>query len=199
MKIPVVLALLVALVTTVLAFFFIFADDHVYHGLVLEPPDPAPDFVLTNVKTGQPFQFAQDRGAVTLLYFGYIQCPDVCPMTLGLWRQVKQSLGPDADSVRFVFITVDPERDTAELVASYVNAFDETFIGLRGEPDLLTKVIEAYDIHVEKEYFTDTAIGYTVNHTASTFLLDPQGNIKVKYPFGISAEGMLEDIVYLLE
>lgn len=199
MKMLLIFALLAAVFTTVLAFSFIFGDGHVYHGLAFDPPAPAYDFVLRDVETGQPFHFEQERGEVTLLYFGYIQCPDVCPMTLGVWRQVKKSLGLVAKQVRFIFITVDPERDTPEIVAGYMNAFDETFIGLRGEPERLAEVVDAYNIFVEKAYFDNTASGYTVNHTASTLLIDPQGNLRVQYPFGTEAEAIVEDIVYLLE
>ncbi len=199
MKISVILALTLALFSSILAFNFIWDDRYTYHGLLVDPPRPAPDFVLTDVKTGQPFYFGRERGEVTLLYFGYTQCPDVCPTTMGVWKQVKQALGPKAERVRFIFITVDPERDTSKILATYMRAFDDGFIGLRGEPDLLAEVIADYGIWVEKTYFADTAIGYAVNHTASTFLIDRQGTLRVQYPFGTLAEAMIEDITHLLK
>ena len=135
---------------------------------------------------------------MSLLSFGYTYCPDVCPTTLGVWRQIKQALGPEAEQVRFIFVTVDPERDTPDALARYMRAFDETFIGLHGDSHQLEDVIAAYHIWVEQVDYADSAGGYAVNHTASTFLIDPDGALRVQYPLGTQSEAMVEDIRHLL-
>ncbi len=198
MKLQAIFASALAIFMTVLAFNFIFGDAYAYHGVLYEPQIPAADFTLTDVKTGQPFHFYQDRGEVTLLYFGYTQCPDVCPTTLGVWKQIKAGLGSEAERVRFIFISVDPERDTPEILAKYVSIFDESFIGLSEQPEPLSEVIGDFGIFVEKEFFDETAMGYVINHSASTFLVDPEGALRIRYPFDTPADGMLEDVKHLL-
>lgn len=198
MRIHVVLALALALLSSIVAFNFIFGNNYTYHGVLIEPPQPAGDFTLTDVKSGQPFHLEQERGEITLLYFGYTNCPDVCPTTMSVWKQVKKGLGSKAGRVRFIFISVDPERDRPEVLAKYMSAFDDAFIGLSGRPELISGLAEDYGIWLEKEFYDDTAIGYAVNHTASTFLINPQGALQVSYPFGTPAEAVIEDIEYLL-
>lgn len=198
MKLHTTFAVIAALFTTFMAYTFIFGDGHTYHGVLVEPAQPVSDFVLTDAQSGQPFHFEPERGQVTLLYFGYTGCPDVCPTTLGVWRQIKNKLGTNANRVRFIFITVDPERDTPEVLANYVSVFDESFIGLSDRPEAIAQVVENFGVWVEKEAVEESAIGYVVNHTASTLLVDADGALRVTYPFGTPAEDMLEDIEYLL-
>lgn len=198
MKIPVAFSSTLAVVLSFVTFFFIFGEQHTFHGVLLDPPQPASEFTLTDVKSGQPFHFAPEQGRITLLYFGYTNCPDVCPTTMAVWKEVKNKLGADASRVRFIFITVDPQRDTPAVMAKYMRAFDSDFAGLWGTPAAVAGVVGAYGVWVEKEYREDTALGYVVNHTASTFLIDPQGAVRVQYPFGTPAEAIVDDITYLL-
>ncbi len=201
MKLQVIMAAAMAIFMTVMAANFIFGGAYAYHGVLMEPAIPAADFTLLEVKNEQPFRFKPERGRITLLYFGYTQCPDVCPTTMGVWRQVKQGLGPAAKQVDFIFITVDPQRDTPEVLANYMSAFDESFIGLSGQDELISAVIKDYGIFVEREYYDQsegTTQGYSVNHSASTYLVDPNGSLRVRYPFDTPAKNILKDIQHLL-
>ncbi len=113
-----------------------------YNGTMLDPPQRMPDFTLSD-QHGQPFQLSAQQG-VTLLYFGFTNCPDYCPTTMGTWKQVKQELGAAAENVQFVMVTVDPENDTPETLGSYLARFDEAFIGLRPTPEQLADLNEGY-------------------------------------------------------
>ena len=124
MRIHATLAGAAAIFMTVVAYNFIFGGTHTYHGILFEPAAAATPFTLTNVKTGQPFYFEPEPGRVTLLYFGYTQCSDVCPATLAVWKQIKKEMGANVERVRFVFVTVDPERDTPEVLAKYISVFE---------------------------------------------------------------------------
>ncbi len=200
MKLQVMMAAAMAIFMTVVATNFIFGGDYAYHGVLLEPAIPAADFTLLDVKNDQPFHFKSERGRITLLYFGYTQCPDVCPTTMGVWQQVKQGLGPAAEQVDFIFITVDPQRDTPEILANYMSVFDEAFTGLGGQAEPVSEVIKDYGIFVEREYYdqNETTEIYSVNHSASTFLVDSNSALRVRYPFDTPAEDILADVQHLL-
>lgn len=131
-------------------------------------PAPAADFTLTD-QDGRPFRLSDQRGNVVLLFFGYTNCPDVCPTTLAIWKQVQRALSPDADRVRFVFITVDPERDTAERIKDHLAIFSPDFIGLSGTPDELSAIYQAYGIYHEKGEAQGSAAGYLVTHRPRHF------------------------------
>jgi len=157
----------------------------------------APDFELA-ATNGERFQLSHQQGQVVLMFFGYTSCPDVCPTTLAEARRVLEGLGEDADRVKFVFITVDPERDTPETLGAYVTAFHPAILGLTGAPYELAAVRQAYGIFAEKEVLEGSATGYIVNHTARTFLVDPQGHLRLSYAYGTPPEDILEDIRHLL-
>ncbi len=200
MKLQGMMAVAMAIFMTVVAANFIFGGAYAYHGVLMEPAIPAADFTLVDVKSDQPFHFKAERDRITLLYFGYTQCPDVCPTTMGVWQQVKQGLGPAAEQVDFIFITVDPQRDTPEIMANYMSVFDQSFIGLSGQTEAISGVIKDYGIFVEREYYdeNETTQEYSVSHSASTFLVDPNGSLRVRYPFDTPAEDILADVQYLL-
>lgn len=169
-----------------------------YRGSVLEEPVAVPDFALTD-QNGQTFHLSDQSGSVVLLFFGYTQCPDVCPTTLATWRKVHEALSDDAARVRFVFVTVDPERDTVERLGLHVNAFNPDFIGLTGSEEDLDAVYEFFDIVHEKDTSSGSAAGYLVNHTATAFLLDPEGRWRLREKYGTPAEDIAHDIQQLLE
>ncbi len=169
-----------------------------FRGSALKEPVPVPDFALTD-QNGQTFRLSDQLGSAVLLFFGYTQCPDVCPTTLATWRQVQEALGDDAARVRFVFVTVDPERDTPERLGLHVNAFNPDFIGLTGTQEDLESVYEVFDIIYEKDTSSGSAAGYLVNHTATTFLLDPEGQWRLREKYGTPAEDIAYDIQQLLE
>ena len=168
-------------------------------------PKPAPDLPLTD-QYGRPFSLSTQKGKVVIVYFGYTSCPDVCPVTLAQLTQVWTGLGPD--QARFfqpIFVTVDPERDTEEVIARYLGAFDSAvggdqglgFIGLRGTPAELDPVMAAYDAQAEKKPQPGSAVGYTVNHTAYTYVIDTEGSLVEWFPYGASVDDILWDVRYL--
>lgn len=169
-----------------------------FRGSMLQEPMAVPDFSLTDQR-GQTFRLSDQLGNAVLLFFGYTQCPDVCPTTLATWRRVHEALGEDASRVSFVFVTVDPERDTAERLGLHVNAFNPDFIGLTGSQADLDRVYEIFDIVHEKDTSSGSAAGYLVNHTATAFLLDPEGQWRVREKYGTPAEDIAHDIQQLLE
>jgi protein SCO1/2 len=132
------------------------------------------------------------------MFFGYTSCPDVCPTTLAEARWVLEGLGDDADRVIFLFTTVDPERDTPEVLGTYVAAFHPAIVGLTGAPDVLAAVRQDYGIFAEKEVLEGSATDYIVNHTARLFLVDTEGRLRLSYSFGTPPEDILEDIRHLL-
>jgi protein SCO1/2 len=169
-----------------------------FRGSMLDEPVDVPDFALTD-ENGGLFRLSDQQGNVVLLFFGYTSCPDVCPTTLATWRKIHEALGDDARRVRFVFVTVDPERDTAERLGLHVNAFNPDFIGLTGAPDELDPVYEAFDVYYEKDTSSGSALGYLINHTATTFVLDPQGRWRLRETYGTEAEDIVHDIRQLLD
>lgn len=174
------------------------ADVEGWHGSVLDPALPAPDFTLVDPE-GRPFRLSAQRGHPVLLFFGYTSCPDVCPTELGTWRRVRALLGADADRIRFVFITVDPERDTPEKVGKYVrSAGDPSFIGLSGRPEDLKPVWDAYSVYVKKEKPETPGGFYAVTHSSLSYLVAPDGRLRILYSFGTKAEDIAADLRRIL-
>lgn len=155
------------------------------------------DFALTD-HHGTPRTLADFRGKVVVLFFGYTHCPDVCPTTLAELAETMKQLGPEAQRVQVLFATVDPERDTPELLAQYVPAFNPTFLGLRGDAEATARVTREFKILVEKRAGASPG-NYTVDHSAGTFLFDPQGRLRVYVSYGQGPEVFTHDIRALLE
>jgi protein SCO1/2 len=169
-----------------------------YRGTVVDDPQPAPPLVLDNVDGGT-FDLAEHRGTIYLLYFGYTSCPDICPATLAQARQVFDQLGDQADQVRFLFVTVDPERDTPDILSTYIEVFHSNIIGLAGSQEALQAIFDDYGIVAEKEFIEDSAVGYVMNHTTRVFLIDQEGRLALSYSFGTPPEDMVQDIEHLLQ
>ncbi|MBT3391109.1 MAG: SCO family protein [Chloroflexi bacterium] len=176
---------------------FVFKQPYTYQGSLIDPPAPTSDFTL-KANGGTTFQLSEQHGKIVLLFFGYTRCPDVCPTTLYDFKQIKASLGEQADEIRFVFITVDPERDTIDLLGQFVTAFDSDFIALSGELDELQPVYAAYGVYRQKND-VGSAAGYLMDHTARVYVIDPNGNLRLTFPFGMAPEAMTEDIIHLLK
>lgn len=170
---------------------------YIFHGTLIQSPDPVPDFTLLG-HMGQMVSLNDFRGQLVVLYFGYTVCPDVCPTTLAELRRAREVLGQSADQVQVLMITVDPERDTAEVLADYVTHFDPTFIGLTGTPDEIAAVATYYGVFYERREEEDSALGYLVDHTATQMVIDQEGHLKVVYPFGTSAEDIAADLEYMI-
>ncbi len=154
------------------------------------------DFALTDA-AGKPRTLADYRGKVVVLFFGYTQCPDVCPTTLAALAQTMKTLGADASRVQVVFVTVDPDRDTGELLASYVTAFDPSFVALRGDADATARTAKEFKILYQKQPGR-TPESYTVDHSAGTFVFDPQGRLRLYVGNGQGPEVFAHDIRELL-
>lgn len=167
------------------------------HGSVIQPLAPAADFSLPAAQ-GAPFSLSAQRGKVVVLFFGYIHCTDVCPATLSQFKQIHQRLGADASRVRFVFVTVDPARDTPQTTAQYVAGFDPSLIGLSGSEAQLTPVWQGYGVYRKLDQTSPTDVSYAVEHSTQVYLIDRQGNLRATYPSGTPTDDMLQDVRYLL-
>ena len=174
-----------------------FAPAYEYNGTVLDPPLPLPDFELA-AADGQPFHLSDVEGDIALVYFGYTFCPDVCPLTL---VDVKKALAEleGRERVHVVFVSVDPERDTPEVLARYMNAFDPAFVGLTDDFEKVQAVMKPFGAYAAREEVADSAAGYLVSHTAHVFLVGPQRQLLLIYPFGFEPEGLRSDLTYLLQ
>jgi protein SCO1/2 len=170
---------------------------YIYQGSLIDPPSPAVDFSL-EAGNESTFQLKEQRGNIVLLFFGYTHCPDVCPTTLYDFKQMKTSLGELSEKVKFVFVTVDPKRDTINHLNDYVTAFDTEFIALGGNYSELETVWSAYGVYRE-EKDVGSAGGYLVDHTARVYVIDLQGNLRLTFPFGMAPEAMTNDVMQLLE
>jgi protein SCO1/2 len=171
--------------------------DEKFRGGVLEPAHPAPDFALT-ASDGSTFRLHEQRGRVVVLFFGYTFCPDVCPLTLSQMVQVRSQLGAGAARMRVAFITVDPERDTVARLRTYVGAFDRSFLGLTGDSDAMARVRQAYGVVAEKHAVAGTKAAYLIDHSAFVYVVDPDGRLRLMFPFGMSIDDMAHDIGLLL-
>jgi protein SCO1 len=167
-----------------------------YHGFPMEPTKPVADFTLDG-PNGKPVKLSDFRDKLTVLYFGYTYCPDVCPTTLAELAQGLKGLGRKADKVQVVMVTVDPERDTPEALAKYVANFDSRFIGLSGTPDQIAAAATPLGIYYQKHDGT-AATGYLVDHTASVAVIDQNGYLRLVFPFGTSGEDIASDLAHLL-
>jgi len=168
-----------------------------FHGTRVEPPRAAADFALTNPE-GQTVRLSDYRGQLVLLFFGYTHCPDVCPTTLAQFKRVRAQLGSPAERVRFVFITVDPERDTPELLRTYLAGFDPTFIGLTGATADLEAVWKSYGVYREKRA-VGSALDYSMDHTARIYAVDTRGNLRMTWLLDTDTAELLQDVRHLLE
>lgn len=166
-------------------------------GTSIDPPQPISDFTMT-ANNGEELSLSDLEGQYVLLSFGYTHCPDVCPATLLNFRRIKQELGADASGVEFMFISVDAERDTPEVLDRYMQRYDPEFIGLSGEEDVLNSIRGDFNLFWEFQENPNSAAGYLVTHTASKFLIDPQGRLIRIYSFLEDNSAIVEDIQGLL-
>lgn len=148
-------------------------------GFILEPAGEAPGFALTDAQ-GRPFELAQTRGEVVLLFFGFTYCPDVCPQTLAKLSAGLGQLPEDAEDVRVLFVTVDPERDTPEQLARYLEGFELPVVGLTGELPAIEAVAADYGVHFEKDVPEGEEAGedYSMIHSSTVFLIDRDGRLR---------------------
>ena len=161
---------------------------------VFEPARPAPEFALRG-SDGSELALARYRGKVVLMSFGFTNCAAVCPITLATLAQARGALGPAADALQVVFVTVDPERDPAPRLKAYLAAFDASFVGATGAPDALAAMRKSYGVMAAKVPMAD---GYAMDHTSSVFLIDREGKLRALMPYGHDAKDFVHDVKLLL-
>ena len=159
-----------------------------------DPPQSAPEFALP-ASDGSEVTIARYRGKVVLLTFGFTYCAAVCPTTMSTLAQARSKLGKAADDVQVILVTVDPARDDAASLRTYLAAFDPTFIGATGDPSALAKVREKYGVTAVKQ---GTGPDYAMAHTSSIFLIDRAGKLRAMMPFGHDAADFVHDVRTLL-
>jgi len=165
---------------------------------VVEPPKQLVDFEMPS-NTGEDVKLSDFRGKPVLLFFGYTHCPDYCPTTLGEFKQIKKQLGEQGDDVAYVFISVDGERDTPDVLNRYVTTFDPSFVGLQGTSENLQPIAKDYGLYAKKNTQVESAGGYLVDHTVVTYLIDKQGQLRVFYPFGVQPSTISTDVETMLK
>ena len=169
-------------------------QDYKFNGSDMTSYDLDSSFELTShegeIKTVGDFQ-----GHVVALFFGFTHCPDVCPTSMQELKIIKKNLGQKGKDFHVLFVTLDPERDSQDLLKQYVPSFDKSFIGLTGSKDQIAKIAQQYKIFHKK---VGDGKSYTIDHSSAIYLLDKDGMIKVRYPYGSSIEGMMKDIKYLI-
>jgi protein SCO1/2 len=171
---------------------------YAFHGMVMSSPEFAPNFTLTSSRTGEPVSLRDFKGKVVLMYFGYTTCPDVCPATLSDVANALNQLGSKADEVQVLWITVDPERDSPDIMEDYVQHFHPNFLGLTPRsPEETFAVATQYGIFYEKRDY-GSATGYLMDHTATLTLVDKDSYVRVVYPFGTDPNDLANDLNYIL-
>ncbi|NQW18284.1 MAG: SCO family protein [Chloroflexi bacterium] len=173
-------------------------EDHEFSGAVTTPIREIADFVLTD-QDGESYRLSEDPNQVDLIFFGYTLCPDVCPTTLAELVRVKRALGDRADDVNFIMVTVDPERDTPEVMKQRLSVFDESFVGLTGDDAELRAVWKSFGVVAKRESVGESAAGYLMAHTAYTYLVDQDMKLRVKYRFGFNPDEVAADVIQILE
>lgn len=153
-------------------------------------------FTLTD-HTGKIRTMSDFKNKVVVLFFGYTHCPDVCPTTMSDLKQTMKVLGNDADQVQVIFITVDPERDTQEVLAKYVPYFDKRFIGLTGSLEQVAKTMGSYKIFSTKVKSASTG-SYTIDHSAGIYVFDKTGKARIYMSYGQKPADIAHDIEQLL-
>ena len=153
-------------------------------------------FSLTD-HTGAPRTLADYRGKVVVMFFGFTHCPDVCPTTLAEMARAMKQLGPDADRVQVLLVTIDPKRDTPEVLKPYVTAFDPRFVGLTGDVEAIKRTTREFKMIAQKSPGPDPA-NYTMDHSAGTYLFDTEGRLRLFMGYGQGADVLAHDIRVLL-
>jgi protein SCO1 len=168
-----------------------------FSAVDLTGADYAKDFQLPDTE-GRVRSLQEFRGKAVVVFFGFTQCPDVCPTTLAEIAQAKQLLGPDGAKVQGIFVTVDPERDTPQVLKAYMANFGPDFIALRGSPEQLAAVAKDFKVYYKKVE-GKTPGSYTMDHSAASFVYDPQGRLRLYSRYGSGPQALANDIKQLLQ
>ncbi len=165
-----------------------------FHGIDITGAEYGRDFHLTDAD-GRERTLADFRGKAVLMFFGFTQCPDVCPTALLRAAEVKQLLGSDGERLQVLFVTVDPERDTPEVLKAYTQAFDPSFIGLYGDAQRLAETAKEFKVYYKK---VPTGSSYTMDHSALSYVFDPAGRLRLALRHNQTAQDYAEDLRLVL-
>ena len=168
-----------------------------FKGVDITGADYAKELNLPD-QNGQVRKIKDFSGKLVVVFFGYTQCPDVCPTTMQELAEVKRLLGADGDKLQAVFVTVDPERDTTELLKAYVENFDPSFVALRPTPEQLPQITKEFKIYF-KRVEGKTPTSYTMDHSAGSYTFDAQGKVRLFNRYGMGAEALAHDFKLLLK
>lgn len=172
-----------------IALIFMLTAAEEFHAAVIDPPWPAAEIRLTD-HTGAPYQLSSRRSEIALVFFGFTNCAEECPLTMAKLRQVFEMLGPQSEDVEVLFITTDPARDTPEALKDYLANFDSRFLGLTGTPSELQRVWSDYGVMVLDEGET---------HSTRVYVIDHNGDIRLTFPYEMQAAEMASDLELLLK
>ncbi len=172
-------------------------DKPKFNAIDITGADYAKGFSLTD-HNGQNRSLSDFKGTVVVLFFGYTQCPDVCPTSMVELAEVKRLIGSDGDKLQGLFVTVDPARDTTELLKAYMANFDPTFVAFIPTPEQLAVVAKDYKIYYKK-VDGKTPTSYTMDHSAGSYVYDTQGNLRLYSRYGVGAPVLAQDIQTLLK
>jgi protein SCO1/2 len=190
-----VFVVLIAALAAVLAFVMLTPRAARFHGMALDAGEPIHD--LTFESENGPVTVESFRGRTTVFYFGYTQCPDVCPTSLSDAARALKSLGADADRIRVVMVTIDPQRDDAAHVARYARIFDPRFVGLSGSQAQIADAASRFGVHYARS--ATSAGAYSMEHTASMLVLDAEGRLRVILPYGMPSTEIADDLKAALQ
>ena len=168
-----------------------------FKGVDITGADYAKELNLSD-QNGQVRKIKDFSGKLVVVFFGYTQCPDVCPTTMQELAEVKRLMGADGDKLQAVFVTVDPERDTTELLKAYVENFDASFVALRPTPEQLPQIAKEFKIYF-KRVEGKTPTSYTMDHSAGSYTFDAQGKVRLFNRYGMGAEALAHDFKLLLK
>jgi protein SCO1/2 len=171
-------------------------EKQAFKGVDLTGAEYARTLNLTD-QDGRARSLADFKGKVVVVFFGYTQCPDVCPTTMAEVAEVKRSLGADGEKVQGVFVTIDPERDTGQLLKAYMASFDPSFVALRGSAEQTQAAAKEFKVFYAKVP-GKTPETYTMDHTAASFIFDTEGRVRVYARYGSGAQALGDDIKLLL-
>ncbi len=172
-------------------------DKPAFKGVDITGAEYAKDFALTD-QNGQMRTLKDFAGKVVVVFFGYTQCPDVCPTTMQELLEVKRLLGSDGDKLQGIFVTVDPERDTPELLKAYTANFDPSFLALHPSPEQLQALLKDFKIYAKKVE-GKTATSYTMDHSAQSYVYGPKGRLRLYSSYGSGPQALADDARLLLQ
>ncbi|MET0210362.1 MAG: SCO family protein [Burkholderiaceae bacterium] len=167
-----------------------------FKGVDITGADYARDFALPDAQ-GKPRSLGDFKGKAVVVFFGYTQCPDVCPTTMAELAAAKKQLGADGDKLAAVFITIDPERDTPEILQAYMKGFDPSFVALRGNVAETLTLAKSYKAFFQKVQGKDPKT-YTMDHTAGAYVYDPAGRVRLFVRYGQPVDFWVADLKYLI-